>query len=163
MTSHAKHNFVDLQRFGEILRDHHFTLTQSVSASQMGEKELSQFILNLDKEMYIYNLAWVAGDDYVKTLSSYMARAKTALIPQKTTQELAYEELLAVIDEDIKEYAVKLKSHDWYWSFSDDHKISQRGDEAEDLLHRQACEKAGYYMKLWLHYVAKRTASTKKA
>ena len=53
----------------------------------------------------------------------------------------------------LKDYYDMLEKHDWYYSYSDDHKVWMRGNKAQDLLEELA-EESEEFKDLYENYMA---------
>ena len=49
-----------------------------------------------------------------------------------------------VSSENIREYFNRLRNHDWYYDYSDDHSVWKRGNESRDRLLNTAAENTQY-------------------
>lgn len=159
----TNNNAVNLHDFMDRLRQHEFCFTKAIMASDITPEGLVHLVNDIDEELCLYQIAWDYGDDYVKLLSTSMYRAKQQLIPSKTPEEIAEQALLEVLDEDLKAYSLRLKNHDWFWSFSDDASVARLASHNEEVLKKEAEAKEGYFLKLWSHYEALRSNSINKA
>lgn len=52
-------------------------------------------------------------------------------------------------DEELKDYALRLSRHDWYYSFSDNCGVYRRGSDVERSLKEVAATKGGKYKELY--------------
>jgi hypothetical protein len=146
-----------LAGFVEMLRNHVFVFRKAVSGYDMKDEQLGDMITDLDREMAIYRQAWEGGDEFMKVLSSHMVMQRREMIPAKTADDTAAEIVLLLLDDDVKEYALKLGRFDWYHSFSDDGAVLRNGAEREEQLKKTANEKGGLHLKLWNYYTQQRS------
>ena len=157
-----KVRFPSVSEYCTMLRDHVFTFRHAKRASDQSPQELELMVQNMDREMYLYRLAWEGGDEYMQALSSFMSIQREQLIPRKTQEDLAAEAIIQITDTEIMEYALRLERFDWYHSFSDDGAVLRNGAAGEEALKKIANEKGGMYKQLWDLYTKKRSDNLSK-
>lgn len=148
--------FPSLMDFCDLLRKHEFFFKNSVTGPEMRLEDLEKMKEVIDRELQLYQIAWSGGDDYMKTLASYVTSQKNTLVSRTSEEKLALE-LYQFLDQDLKNYQQRLNYHDWYHSFSDDGNVMRNGAAREEVLYKIAKAKGGLYEQLWNHYSDERT------
>lgn len=119
--------------------------------------DLKAFVQAQSKEVEFNRIGWDGGDSYMKVLMDFQQSALFRFHNQhvdalKASQEDALKKASSTGDAEFDAFMVRIRQHDWFYSFTDDSKVYIKGDNEQKALAEIAEAKKGVYENVFNHW-----------
>lgn len=119
--------------------------------------DLKAFVQAQAKEVEFNRIGWDGGDSYMKVLMDFTQSAlfrfhNKHVDALKASQEEDLKKASSTGDDEFDQFMSRLRKHDWFYSFSDDHKVYIKGDNEQKALEAIVESKKGVYENVFNHW-----------
>ena len=155
--------------FAELKKDHAFAGVvycrefsfQTQEEIKIDETNQLDTFTKLDEERDLLAFAQRQGAKHVRIFCNAVVKAAKRMCERSAKEKLALE-IFELMDPEFQKYCDQVKNFDWFWSFSDDARVSRLGSRREGELKKLATQ-SPLHQSVWDFYAKKRSDAIRRA